>query len=549
MSGSKQVLAFDRLDLKRSGILGPNGKPLVYDSKSLFRHAGVRQFKTVTCVGTTMPTTAFNGTGKQSFAFDRNQFNIARNLILRFRIDVTSASVRLVPTFWWCFYFTISSLGENTQELQRFHPEGLMALFAAMGTDYVESMAEAIGFNPKSLWLTRQVASGESVYMYLPIPAWFMFGQAGWSGKTDQSSQIQFDFYPVGSIISSGSGTVSLGEAVLLVDSDYGAPGDIASLGSLTSQYSVGSNYLTCETANLQSQVINHSNTYTFNLQNLSHKTAGLIVGFLLSTNTNSNTASATQQYQSLGDGYSSNSSPGTLDITDPGSMSLYGGGQAIPAYHLKGLLGARQGFCAAFNRYVNLYPILFCSELRAALGAGQIDDFFSFNKTAYQLSLRTPNTGTSEVHTITQSGQSATGDIKLGWTSLTTGITSWTNDLICSTSAANLGVAFNALESVIQDRLVCTFNAAFSAGTTVTCTFTDVGLQAVDLKGNIIQCVANTLATSAPAAVNLSVARTTQGISGWVDGTYTPVVIALYWKTMVKYSMGGSGLIRITDA
>jgi hypothetical protein len=213
-------------------------------------------------------------------------------------------------------------------------------------------------------------------------------------------------------------------------------------------------------------------------------------------------------------------------------------------------MLGARF-FCSAFNRYTNLYPVVFAQDLKAAIGGGQIDDFFAFNGSSFQLSVRFPPAGTQEVQTVTQGSTPAAGYYKLGWTSITTGQTSFTNDLVynlTNTGANSMASAFNALESVIQDRLVVAFNQSANAGGAYTASFTDVGGQYCDLKGNLIQVIPNQLNNSSVAPVTISVARTTAGQWGWVTGTYTPVVIALYWRMLTKYSQGGSGLIRITD-
>ena len=79
-------------------------------------------------------------------------------------------------------------------------------------------------------------------------------------------------------------------------------------------------------------------------------------------------------------------------------------------------------------------------------------------------------------------------------------------------------------LESVIQARLTASFSATVSSGGPVVVTFTDTNGFPVNLNGNII-LVDSDLADATPANVNLSAARTTIGVPGWVAGTYTIVV------------------------
>ena len=77
---------------------------------------------------------------------------------------------------------------------------------------------------------------------------------------------------------------------------------------------------------------------------------------------------------------------------------------------------------------------------------------------------------------------------------------------------------AFEALEPVIQDKILVTFSAAVSAGTSFTATFTDINGAATDLKGNLLLFDYSSLQTSAPAVV---IARTTPGVNGFIAGSF----------------------------
>ena len=98
--------------------------------------------------------------------------------------------------------------------------------------------------------------------------------------------------------------------------------------------------------------------------------------------------------------------------------------------------------------------------------------------------------------------------------------------------------VAFEALESVIQAKILVTFSAAASAGATFTATFTNFAGQACDLGGNMIQMISQT-ATSAPANVAVTITRTTVGVPGWLNGTYSINVFGLMIR-VAKKSGGG---------
>ena len=74
--------------------------------------------------------------------------------------------------------------------------------------------------NRKSHWVDTEIAVGQSKYVYLPLPAFwvdFSFDMA-----TDISKQLEFRFVPMGDIRYSGGGTVTLNECILLMQSHEG---------------------------------------------------------------------------------------------------------------------------------------------------------------------------------------------------------------------------------------------------------------------------------------------------------------------------------------
>src|SRR3954454_17437802 len=109
--------------------------------------------------------------------------------------------------------------------------------------------------------------------------------------------------------------------------------------------------------------------------------------------------------------------------------------------------------------------PIIFTRDLADAAFHGVVDDYLLTDGSQYRMRFNLPSAGTSEIQTVTQSGTPASGTYRLGWTDPVSGRTDWTADLAYNSSATNMGVAFNALESVVQSKIIATFSAAASAG------------------------------------------------------------------------------------
>src|SRR5690606_20193175 len=147
---------------------------------------------------------------------------------------------------------------------------------------------------------------------------------------------------------------------------------------------------------------------------------------------------------------------------------------------------------------------------------------------------LTSPAAGTNETQTITVSAVPASGTYKLGWADPVTGIVSYTASLAAATTTGNMAIAFNALESVVQSKLIASFSATVGSGGPVVVTFTDTNGFPVNLNGNLI-LVDSDLADAGSANIDLSVARTTIGVPGWVAGTYTVVVYSYSFRCVRK--------------
>ena len=268
------------------------------------------------------------------------------------------------------------------------------------------------------------------------------------------------------------------------------------------------------------------STNITIDLQSFRHLSAGLI--FFIVSNMATVAAGVNRRYINF-DG--SGTGEGQIDLLDVGNKSQLGGTPTNATYYRKYL--APQWLNTDYINNNNIYPIIFSEDIRKAQ-AGIAKDYFPFDGSQYKLSLTSPAAGTNETQTITVSAVPASGTYKLGWADPVTGIVSYTASLAAATTTANMAIAFNALESVTQSRLTAAFSATASSGGPIVVTFTDTNGFPVNLAGSLI-LVDSDLADATPANVNLSVARTTIGVPGWVTGTYTIVVTSFAFRCVRK--------------
>ena len=108
----------------------------------------------------------------------------------------------------------------------------------------IEALADQVNYNPKTMWVTsRTQSAGESRYYYLPL---WLFYKTGLhlDNSVDMGHKIEFRFFPKGDIRYSGSGTISMDELVLMIDSDLQLTDDIKDQTSIMSNYVQSQNFL-----------------------------------------------------------------------------------------------------------------------------------------------------------------------------------------------------------------------------------------------------------------------------------------------------------------
>src|SRR5947209_3463431 len=101
----------------------------------------------------------------------------------------------------------------------------MLAMLGMQSDSTIRCLSDRIGVNPDTMWLGRSMASGESRFFHLPIQSFWMTG-LHLDNTIDTGAVLEFRFFPMGDIRSSGTGVVSLDDVMLIMDSDIQLPED-----------------------------------------------------------------------------------------------------------------------------------------------------------------------------------------------------------------------------------------------------------------------------------------------------------------------------------
>lgn len=539
---SQPVAHIEKLGLVDSGLTDrKTGRKIVVPHQTKTIHDGRRIVKVVQSTQT-IPTTLCNGTAETRFVFDGSAVDSCKQLLVRLQVSVSGSTSRLLPTPYWFSRIELHYRGSGSTLIQRWYPETLLLAMAARPPSDLQALAKSIGVNGKTFWAGEPHGVGVSKYYHIWLP---MFYETGLhlDGKLDLGgTQLELRFYGNGGIVASGGGTVSADVVDLLIESDIATEMDKKAHIDVVRKYVQGAVFTDPVQLVQSGQTLNAGLNYEFSLEQYSGKCAALVVCIGSNIATTGQAASyACMNYLSL-DG--NGSGAGKLDLIAASGEQLSSGGTPFESALHRSWLGTKW-FNQQFLQNYGIYVMSFARDLTATMFHGVIDDYWPADGSQYRLRISTPTASTSEVQTITSSASASggSGTFKLGWSDPVSGLTSWTADLAFNASAATMNTALAALESVIQSKIIITMAGTFATGTSVTATVTDFAGAGVDLKGNTILCLSQ-MNTSAPAAISISsIARTTPGNPGWVNGSYTVQVFGLMIKRVGK---SGGGYIDV---
>lgn len=219
------------------------------------------------------------------------------------------------------------------------------------------------------------------------------------------------------------------------------------------------------------------------------------------------------------------------VDLKDTAGMGILGSGG--PAPDLKYFVGQVQDNRRANSllNFKKFYNLPFCESSPMAAQMGVLEGYVPFPKASrYSLALLPGPAAVNEVQTITLSAAPTSGVFFLRWKS------SISAAIAYNATTAVVNAAMNALPEFQRDGLSASFNAAFSAGTTVVCTITNTSGMRITESIGIVPNMLN-----AGAVVTASIAQTTAGNAGWVTAAYDAFIYAHLWRTMIiDYSNGG---------
>lgn len=202
------------------------------------------------------------------------------------------------------------------------------------------------------------------------------------------------------------------------------------------------------------------------------------------------------------------------LDVIDSTGTSIMGSRQRVEV--MDSVL-VQDFLPSHLTQAANVYVITWAKDVKAAL-MGVMDGYRDWNEATDQLSITPSSTAaTVEVQTVTPTGTAASGYYRLSF------LGEVTDPLAFNTTAANMQVAFDALESVrtYPGGLYVTISGPATAAFTIT--FSRAATFALPSARTfpMVQLISESLETVVPAAVSATTTRTTVGNDGWTNGSY----------------------------
>lgn len=324
-----------------------------------------------------------------------------------------------------------------------------------------------------------------------------------------------------GGCVVSGSGTASLTDVKLIfteMDSEWNAPNAVNPRNQLISKYLIGCQYLQSQVYDIQSQTLTQGQSAQISLQNFVGKCAFLQLKIRSVVSTSAPTSNQLVNCYDLGPN-------ATLDITNASGKSLLCNGNPVTGDYFT-FNEFNRHFPSMFNMYNRTYWIPFCESMGKAF-AGMNTGYLEFKNGATNYLNIIPNSAvqTGEVHTITLSGTVASGQYCFSYRGAVT------DQLAYNANTTSMNSALNALPFFINSGLSCACSAAATASFTVTITGQNLHL----LDGEIVKVIPNNMATSAPAMVTATSARTTIGVRGFTTGSYSITIYAWMYASMVQ--------------
>ena len=514
---------------------------IAYDGKKMF----------IQEVMTPAPaTTALNNTAQFSFIVENDAAGLIKDAVLRFQLTVTGAEAQLMPVPLW--FDRIEWYDRHSgQEIARYHGDSMYWLLHTLNKDALELLEDPVNFDAKTgkeSSYKQQV--GETKNYYLPLPHVWLEGF-----DLDLSllrGDLEIKFYPKGDIkVDSTSGaSVVLNEIRWIGGSEMFSQISRLQFRRSKALATHQQNYIDIQQYTDAGRALTAGTEYTIDLDQFHHESG--MLWFCIRQNDHNVNALRTVP---LGP-------RGTIDHENVHGRSMLGDGTPIDEEYWRKFINPTcwpQSFC----KYNAVYMVPFSCDVPGVF-SGEIDGWHEFRGDRERLRIVT---GAGPGETSYQIAPSAAA--------LTAGAGNrvWykgdaTTAFDYSTITYDgLSALINALPSVIADGFeVQIYNqttpatstaAAIVAGDDLRVRLYDRGTyirytdppdwsagpaqdsgQPYNLKGRgLLYFDATAQSRLAAAPVELVLGNVTQGVPGFVSGTYQVDVYSVYYRYIHQHN------------
>jgi hypothetical protein len=501
-----------------------NSKSLVVAHQAL-GHGGERA---VVTINVNNPSSALlNSAGRTDIRVDAGVCNHVDAAYLRFRGTVSSSSAKLAPAPK--FFNRIETKANNGSGdlLQTLYSQANeYDIFNLYNREQLEQMAVRMGYDPETFLpdgRTRQ--SGEVFNFIIPLPNLWLVGENPSMWKNDVVIQI----YGVSGIVVSGSGTITLNDLDLVLETHIPDDAD----GGHAQHHSEKRvrRFLEAVYVNENTKTLTASTETKVDLSNFVGHSPFMIFGIKNAT-APTNSSNVDNLFLDLGD-------LARIDIKDQANASQYGQGSAPYEYFLQEYLYPKL-FPGVLNRRGCV--VVPFSNNGADSYRGMVNGFHSFLGDRQYLSITPDAAGQAEIHSVDHSATLTAGFVTINVH--TDFGSSSTGPLSYDTTAAAAKAAVDDLPICRKFGLVTTFSGALSADFTITVTTSQGHKPLNEELGLQFQVARETgLATSTEVYSVTTISQ--RGKRGWTNNSANSIECWAYMYKEVHYDPV-SGTFRV---
>jgi hypothetical protein len=416
-------------------------------------------------------TSSLNSGNTVYFDLEPHEVNNIDDLLIRLKIACSTAAVECVPTPYYFKKIEIIANKGTGDVLGTIYPENFFIFnqitqtqqsrkqIAKLGNWSYVCLNQEGGNEKISINENTKYRVGETKHIYLSLP-WLPLHLNAIDMRHIRTD-LRFRFELSSDIIVSGSSSnLSLDGFDMFVRSykeeDYDKETTIKKHKSYKNKYI----FLDCERLQENNKTLTASAQTRYNLEQFVGKSP-FIVCCVKPAATPIASDSSLFNYMPFG-------RDTTIDLTNSGSQSLLGNGQALPIEYIENTFQNETG-----NPPIEgLYFIPFCEDMKTSC-AGKMDGYFDFNGSNDYLEVNWAAAPTAEVHNIAIGTTFSSGSYRAAFTGNNNGFVAIDDgDLAFDASSTAIATAINAMPAVKERKYTVSASSDFNAAASVNFTW-----------------------------------------------------------------------------